>query len=140
MWTGSQNGYLAFSTDSGRTFSVLYNTAFNDKTDIRDIYMLSADSGWIATREGGLYSTSDNWRTCHRLPTSNHKGVSCVRPWKNHLIVTQGGKSYYTAIGGDGRWQSTPLALRDFEVDSATGMLWALNDNKEVVLMEDIDR
>ena len=49
MWTGSQNGYLAFSTDSGRTFSVLYNTAFNDKTDIRDIYMLSADSGWIAT-------------------------------------------------------------------------------------------
>ena len=140
MWTGSQNGYLAFSTDSGRTFSVLYNTAFNDKTNIQDIYMLSADSGWIAIREGGLYSTSDNWRTCHRLASPYCKGVKRVRPWKNHLIVTQGGKSYYTAIGGDGRWQSTPLALRDFEVDTATGMLWALNDNGQVVLMEDIDR
>ena len=140
MWTGSQNGYLAFSTDSGRTFSVLYNTAFNDKTDIRDIYMLSADSGWIATREGGLYSTSENWRTCHRLPTPNHKGVSRVRPWKNYLMVMQGGKSYYTEIGEDGRWQSTPLALLDFEVDTTTGMLWALDENEEVVLMEDIDR
>lgn len=140
MWTGSQNGYLAFSTDSGRTFSVLYNTAFNDKTNIQDIYMLSADSGWIATREGGLYSTSDNWRTCHRLASPYGKGVKRVRPWKNYLIVMQGGKSYYTAIGGDGHWQSTPLALRDFEVDSATGMLWALDENREVILMEDIDR
>lgn len=140
MWTGSQNGYLAFSTDSGRTFSVLYNTSFNDKTDIRDIYMLSADSGWIAIREGGLYSTSDNWRTCRYLTTPFRKGVSRVRPWKNYLMVMQGGKSYYTTIGGDGRWQRTPLALSDFEVDTATGMLWALDENKEVVLMEDIDR
>ena len=140
MWTGSQNGYLAFSTDSGRTFSVLFNTSFNNKTDIQDIYMLTADSGWIATREGGLYSTSDNWRTCHRLPTPNHKGVSRVRPWKNYLMVMQGGKSYYTEIGEDGRWQSTPLALLDFEVDTTTGMLWALDENEEVVLMEDIDR
>ncbi|MBP5496828.1 MAG: hypothetical protein J6X98_06640 [Bacteroidales bacterium] len=140
MWTGSQNGYLAFSTDSGRTFSVLYNTAFNDKTDIRDIYMLSADSGWIAIREGGLYSTSDNWRTYRYLTTPFRKGVSRVRPWKNYLIVMQGGKSYYTTIGGDGRWQRTPLALSDFEVDTATGMLWALDDNGEVILMEDIDQ
>lgn len=140
MWTGSQNGYLAFSTDSGRTFSVLYNTSFNDKTDIQDIYMLSADSGWIATREGGLYSTTDNWRTCHRLASPYGKGAKRVRPWKNYLIVMQGNKSYYTAIGGDGRWQGTPLALRDFEVDTATGMLWALDDNREVILMEDIDQ
>ncbi|MBO7493286.1 MAG: hypothetical protein J6T87_03995 [Bacteroidales bacterium] len=140
MWTGSQNGYLAFSTDSGRTFSVLYNTAFNDKTNIQDIYMLSADSGWIAIREGGLYSTSDNWRTCHRLASPYCKGVKRVRPWKSHLIVTQGGKSYYTAIGGNGRWQSTPLALRDFEVDTATGKLWALDENREIIMMDDIDR
>ena len=140
MWTGSQNGYLAFSTDSGRTFSVLYNTSFNDKTDIRDIYMLTADSGWIALREGGLYSTSDNWRTCHRLPTPYGKGVKRVRSWKNHLIVSQGSKSFHTKIGGDGHWQGTPLALRDFEVDTITGMLWALDDNGEVVLMEDINQ
>lgn len=140
MWTGSQNGYLAFSTDSGRTFSVLYNTAFNDKTNIQDIYMLSADSGWIAIREGGLYSTSDNWRTCHRLASPYGKVAKRVRPWKNYLMVMQGGKSYYTAIGGDGHWQSTPLALRDFEVDTATGKLWALDENKEIIMMEDIDR
>ncbi len=140
MWTGSQNGYLAFSTDSGRTFSVLFNTSFNNKTDIQDIYMLTADSGWIATREGGLYSTSDNWRTCHRLASPYGKGAKRVRPWKNYLMVMQGGKSYYTAIGGDGHWQRTPLILRDFEVDTATGMLWALDENREVIMMEDIDR
>ncbi len=140
MWTGSQNGYLAFSTDRGRTFSVLRNTAFNDKTDIQDIYMLSADSGWIATREGGLYSTSDNWRTCHYLSTPFGKGVSRVRPWKNYLIVAQGSKSFYTEIGDDGCWRRTPLALSDFEADTATGMLWALDDKGDVVLMEDLDR
>jgi len=141
LWTGSQNGYLAFSSDSGRTFNILRNTtAFDDKTDIRDIYMLSSDSGWIAVRDNSLYSTSDNWRTCHRLLTPNHKGVSRVRPWKGYLLVTQGSKSYYTPVGGDDRWQRTPLTLSDFEVDTATGMLWAIDHNGEIVLMEDLDR
>ena len=139
MWTGSQNGYLAFSTDSGRTFNVLQNTTFDDKTDIRDIYMLSSDSGWIAVRENGLYSTSDNWRTCHYWSTPFGKGVSRVRPWKGYLLVTQGGKSYYTPVGGDGRWQCTSLALSDFEVDPVTGMLWAIDANGEIVLMEDLN-
>lgn len=140
LWTGSQNGYLAFSSNSGRTFNVLRNTAFDDKTDIRDIYMLSSDSGWIAVRDGGLYSTSDNWCTFHRLSTPNHKGVSRVRPWKGYLIVTQGHKSYYTPVDGDGRWLRTPLTLSDFEVDLATGMLWAIDDNGEIVLMKDLDQ
>ena len=140
LWTGSQDGYLAFSSDSGQTFVALRDTAFDHKTGIDDIYMLSSDSGWIAVRDNGLYSTSDNWRTFHRLSTPNHKGVSRVRPWKGYLLVTQGRKSYYTAADGDGRWQRTPLTLSDFEVDTNTGMLWAIDDNGEIVLMEDLDR
>ena len=140
MWTGSQDGYLAFSSDGGRTFKVLRDTAFDHKADIRDIYMLSSDSGWIAVRNNGLYSTSDNWHTYNRLSTPNQKGVSRVRPWKNHLIVTQGRKSYYTPVDGDGRWQRTPLTLLDFEVDTSTGLMWAIDENNQVILMEEIDK
>ena len=52
----------------------------------------------------------------------------------------QSGKSYYTKVDSDGRWQRTPLALRDFEVDNATGMLWAIDGNGQVILMEEIDQ
>jgi len=140
LWTGSQDGYLAFSSDSGQTFVALRDTAFDHKTGIDDVYMLSSDSGWIAVHDNGLYSTSDNWRTFHRLSTPNHKGVSRVRPWRGYLLVIQGGKSYYTPVDGEGRWQRTPLTLSDFEVDTATGKLWAIDENGEIVLMEDLDR
>lgn len=140
LWTGSQDGYLAFSTDRGRTFTVLRDTAFDRKMGIDDIYMLSSDSGWIAGHNYGLYSTSDNWRTYHYLPTPYGKSVSRVRPWKNHLIVTQSGKSYFTTVNGDGHWQPTPLTLSDFEVDNATGKLWAIDSKGEIILMEDLDK
>ncbi len=140
LWTGSQDGYLAFSTDRGRTFTVLRDTAFDRKMGIDDIYMLSSDSGWIAGHNYGLYSTSDNWLTYHFLPTPYGKSVSRVRPWKGYLIVKQSGKSYYTKADGDGRWQPTPLTLSDFEVDNAMGKLWAINSKGEIVLMEEIDQ
>ena len=138
MWTGSQDGYMAFSDNSGRSFTKL--RSFDVKMYIDDIYMLSADSGWIASRDEGLFSTSNNWRNYHRHSTPFGKGVSRIRPWKGYLIVTQGRKSYYTTTDGDGRWQRTPLPLADFEVDTATGNLWAIDDHGEVVLMEDIDQ
>lgn len=137
MWTGSQDGYLAFSADSGRTFTPLLENAYFDET-IDDIYMFSADSGWIAGQ--GLYSTSNNWRTFHRLPTPNDKKVNRVRPWKGLLIVKQADKTYYTAANSDVRWQRTPLALRDFEVDCHSGMMWAIDDNGEIILMKDLDQ
>ena len=138
MWTGSQDGYIAFSDNSGRSFTKL--RSFDFKMYIKDIYMLSADSGWIASSDEGLFSTSNNWRNYHRHSTPFGKGVSRIRPWKGYLIVTQGRKSYYTTTDGDGRWQRTPLPLADFEVDTATGNLWAIDDHGEVVLMEDIDQ
>ena len=138
LWTGSQDGYLAFSADSGRTFTPLLDKAFDHKMGIDDIYMLSSDSGWIAGQD--LYSTSDNWRTYHRVPTPYDKKVSHVRPWKNYLIVKQSHKSYFIKFDGDYHWQHTPLTLRDFEVDNNSGMLWALDENRQVILMEEIDR
>ena len=102
--------------------------------------MLSSDSGWIAAGDDKLYSTSNNWRTIQRWSTPNHKGVRRVRPWKNYLLVTQSQKSYYTLLDGKGQWQRTPLALSDFEVDTLTGKLWAIDDDGEILLMEDIDQ
>ena len=139
MWTGSQDGYLTFSADSGRTFTTLRDTAFDHKTGIDKIYMLTADSGWIVCHDKSFYSTSDNWRTWHRHSTPGNNGASFVRPWKNYLIVGRANESYYTTAGAS-EWKRTPLTLRSFEVDPITGMLWALDDNQQVVLMEDIDR
>ncbi len=140
LWTGSQDGLLIFSTDSGQTFTTLRDTAFDHKTGIDDIYMLSADSGWIVCHDESLYSTSDNWRTFHRQPTPSDKGVSLIRPWMNYLIVKQAGKSYYTTTDNTLQWKRMPLTLLLFEVDTATGMMWAIDDKHEVVLMEDIDK
>ncbi len=140
LWTGSQDGLLIFSTDSGQTFTTLRDTAFDHKTGIDDIYMLSADSGWIVCHDESLYSTSDNWRTFHRWPTPSDKGVSLIRPWMNYLIVKQAGKSYYTTTDNTLQWKRMPLTLLLFEVDTATGMMWAIDDKHEVVLMEDIDK
>ena len=139
MWIGSQDGMLAFSADSGRTFITLRDTAFDHKTGIAAIYMCSADSGWIICDDGNLYSTNDNWHTYHRHSTPGDKGVSLVRPWKNYLIARQDGKSYYTTADGASGWKCTPLTLRYFEVDTSNGTMWALDDSKQVVLMEDID-
>lgn len=138
LWTGSQDGYLAFSADSGRTFTPLLDKSFDYKMGIKDIYMISTDSGWIAGQ--ALYSTSDNWTTFHRVPILNGDKVSRVRVWKDLLIMRQSGMSYYTPIHGDVHWKRTPLGLRDFEVDNATGMMWALDDNGEIVLMEELGR
>ena len=69
MWAGSQDGLLLFSADSGRTFTTLRDTAFERKQGIDDIYMLSADSGWIAGHGNRIYSTTDNWRTVRRWAT-----------------------------------------------------------------------
>lgn len=138
MWAGSQDGYLAFSADSGRTFSALRDTAFDVKAGIDDIYMLSADSGWIACGKS-IYSTSDNWRSWHRWPTPMGKKVNRVRLWRGGLVA-MGGGSYYAPLGDSLRWQHIPVRIRGFEVDTATGMMWAIDESRQVILMESLER
>ena len=138
MWAGSQDGLLLFSADSGRTFTTLRDTAFERKQGIDDIYMLSADSGWIAGHGNRIYSTADNWRTVRRWATPldqklytvtnphDQYWVTCVRSWQNHLLVHEAYWSFITPLGDTLHWQRTPFNLQnDFEVDTATGCLWA---------------
>ena len=152
VWAGSQDGLLTFSADSGRTFIALRDTAFERKQGIDDIYMLSADSGWIAGHGNRIYTTSDNWRTVRRWPTPldqklyvvtdphDQYWVNRVRTWKGYLIVDEAFMSFYTPLGDTLRWQHTPQPITDFEVDTATGALWALDDSGYVVRFEDFDR
>ena len=138
MWAGSQDGLLLFSADSGRTFTTLRDTAFERKQGIDDIYMLSADSGWIAGHGNRIYSTTDNWRTVRRWATPldqklytvtnphDQYWVTCVRSWQNYLLVHEAYWSFITPLGDTLHWQRTPFNLQnDFEVDTATGCLWA---------------
>jgi hypothetical protein len=150
MWAGSQDGLLLFSADSGRTFTTLRDTAFERKQGIDDIYMLSADSGWIAGHGNRIYSTTDNWRTVRRWATPldqklytvtdphDQYWVNRVRTWnatdrertntfrQNHLLVHEAYWSFITPMGEKMHWQRTPFNLQpDFEVDTAAGHLWA---------------
>ena len=145
MWIGSQDGMLAFSADSGRTFTPLRDTAFDRKTGIDEIYMCSAQSGFIGCHDNSLYATTDNWRTYHRLPTpfdqkviTKNDIVGRVRQWKNYLIIKQGGESFYSPVKKI-RWKRTPVTLRYFEVDPATGRLWGIDDSHQVVMTEDLE-
>ena len=54
MWTGSQDGYLTFSTDSGRSFTTLRDTAFDHKTVV-SLCRDQAERLWIATLRDGLW-------------------------------------------------------------------------------------
>lgn len=146
MWIGSQDGMLAFSADSGRTFTALRDTAFDRKTGIDEIYMCSAQSGFIGCHDNSLYATTDNWRTYHRLPTpfdqkviTKNDIVGRVRQWKNYLIIEQGGESFYSPVKKI-CWKRTPVTLRHFEVDPATGRLWGIDDSHQVVMTEDLQR
>lgn len=149
LWIGSSQatspGHLFYSADSGRTFTVL-RTAFDVNVKIEDIYMVSADSGFLGTYDNQLYSTSDNWSTFHRIPTPRDqqlfdrgvKSVEPLRPWKGYLIAIQGKKSFCTRIDTIA-WRPTPLPLADFEVDTVTGRLWAVTDSGQLVLMYDME-
>ncbi len=159
MWAGSQDGLLLFSADSGHTFTTLRDTAFERKQGIDDIYMLSADSGWIAGHGNRIYSTTDNWRTVRRWATPldqklysvtdphDQYWVNRVRTWnatdrertntfrQNLLLVHEAYWSFITPMGEKLHWQRTPFNLQpDFEVDTAAGHLWARDSMDHVAV------
>lgn len=162
MWAGSQDGLLLFSADSGRTFTTLRDTAFERKQGIDDIYMLTADSGWIAGHGNRVYSTTDNWRSVRRWPTPldqklytvtdphDQYWVNRVRTWnaterertdsirQGHLLVHEAYWTFITPLGDSLHWRRTPINMqKDFEVDTASGRLWARDDSGRVVMMTD---
>ncbi|MBQ3787811.1 MAG: hypothetical protein II849_03275 [Bacteroidales bacterium] len=152
LWMGSNNGILTFSADSGRTFTVLRDSAFEIKLGIDDIYMLTADSGWIAGHGNRIYSTHDNWHTWRRWSTPLDQGlykvtnphnqywVTRVRPWRGSLLAVQAGMSFITPLGDSLQWQPTGQPLVDFEVDTVTGNLWAINDSGQLLYIESLER
>lgn len=151
LWMGSNNGILTFSADSGRTFTVLRDSAFETKQGIDDIYMVTADSGWIAGHGNRIYSTHDNWRTWHRWPTPldqrlyevtnphDQYWVTRVRPWKGYLLAIEAGMRFITPLGDSLHWQPTWQPLYDFEVDTVSGNLWAINDSCQLIYIEDLE-
>lgn len=151
MWMGSNEGLLTYSADSGRTFTVLRDSAFDSKMGIDDIYMVSADSGWIGGHGNAIYSTSDNWRSFHRWTTPQKQGLYTVtdphsqywvtqtRSWKGWLIASQAGMSFYSPLAPELHWQRTPLPLTVYEVDTLSDCLWALTDSGQLVLTHDME-
>ena len=145
LWMGSNSGLIAFSADSGRTFTRVGDTALHLNAD--DLYMLTADSGWLADHSNRLFSTSDNWRTCHRYATPRDQGLYAgkagyfgrIRPWQGHLLAIEAGRSYIAPKSDSLRWRATRWPLRDFEVDTLSHALWAVTDSGQLLYCKSLD-
>lgn len=153
IWLG--NGVLAYSADSGRTFQVIDSTIGCPTS----IYMINNNSGYMGTSRNRIFSTSDNWRTKHRLPTpkDQHKTskhdydntyddseILDIKQWNDYLIVTEKslignreGEVFYTLLNDSMSWQRPPINVISYEVDSLTGALWAIDDSNRLIRLSD---
>lgn len=150
--SGTSDGVLAYSADSGLTFHVL-RTKFKGETGIHTLHMVNSDSGYVGNYTNSIFSTSDNWRTIHRVITpmeqlhwakhaDDNLWIEKIRQWKNELIVKQIvrgrlSETFHTPLNGNIQWQPSPITLYDYEVDSVTGALWAVSDSEQLVRLTD---
>ena len=157
LWIASCSGRkfenLAYSTDSGRTYTSLMPPFVKKKDDengIEELYMTNANDGYAGTYGNGLYHTTDNWNTASKLTTPLDQGllenlyytdtwIHRIRPWRQWLIVSEARTVAYTPIGAQLHWQPMPLNVVNYEVDDATGELWGITDSGQLVLMQDME-
>ena len=155
MWmaaaSGRQYECMAYSTDRGQSFTTL-NPPFADPNDdeggVEELYMVTADSGFAGTYGGGIYSTSDNWRTAHRWANPieqrlmekdiySDSWVNRIRPWRGWLIATLSQSTFCTPMGSSPKWQTLPWAT--YEVDTVSGNLWAVTDSGQLLYLTDMN-
>lgn len=153
LWMASASGRsfktMAYSDDRGKTFKALKPTfpdCVKGEDGIEELFMFSTDSGFAGTYGNRIYSTSDNWRTAHRIATPQDQGlmecrgncwVTRLRQWHGWLISTQNGTTAYTQLGGKTKWKILPLS--DHETDPESDRLWAITDSGQLVLMHDME-
>lgn len=156
MWMAAASGRtfecMAYSTDRGRTFTTLATPFDGDESGeggIEELYMVTADSGFAGTYGGNLYSTSDNWRTVHRLFSPLNQGllvrqtewdefwVTRIRPWHGYLLATVGGTTAIAPLTDSLQWQM--LSFATYEVDTASGHLWAISDSGQLLYLTDLE-
>ena len=110
--------------------------------------MVTADSGFAGTYGGGIYSTSDNWRTAHQWANPIEQGlmekdiysdswVNRIRPWHGWLIATLSQSTFCTPMGSSPKWQTLPWAT--YEVDTVSGNLWAVTDSGQLLYLTDME-
>lgn len=156
MWMAAASGrqfkYMAFSSDRGRSFTPLTTPFDGDESGeggIEELYMVTSDSGFAGTYGGDIYSTSDNWRTAHRLFSPLDQGllkkntymdaeVRRIRLWHGWLIATLFQTTAITPTDSDSlHWQLLPWDT--YEVDTTSGNLWAITDSGELVYFTDLE-
>lgn len=154
IWLGSASGrsegILAHSSDSGRSFQVL-RTDFDGETGIHTLFMFNTDSGYVGNYTNSIFSTSDNWRTIHRITApfeqiggAKHDNdglwINRIRQWNDYLIVTEGNQTFITPLKGTIHWERPAIELYDYEVDSLSGALWAISDSGQLARLTNWDK
>ncbi|MBP5612565.1 MAG: hypothetical protein J6X35_00225, partial [Bacteroidales bacterium] len=128
-------------------------TDFDGETGIHTLHMVTADSGYVGNYTNSIFSTSDNWRTIHRVITpmeqlhlvkhdDDKPWIEKIRQWKKELIVRQIvrgrlSETFHTPLNGNIQWQPSPITLYDYEVDPVTDALWAVSDSGQLVRLTD---
>ena len=157
LWMASASGRnfesLSYSEDEGRTFTRLKPSFVNQKYDqdgIHALFMTNATNGFAGTYDNRLYYTDNNWHTVKQIETpldqnllenNNYQDtwINRIRLWKQWLVVTESGTTAYTEFGREPHWQSLPLPVASYEVDPVLDKLWAITENGQLVLMEDME-
>lgn len=154
MWmaaaSGRQYECMAYSTDRGQSFTTLkppFADPNDDEGGVEELYMVTADSGFAGTYGGGIYSTSDNWRTAHQWANPIEQGlmeeknrdsrVNRIRPWRGWLIATLRQSTFCTPMGSSPKWQTLPWDT--YEVDTVSGNLWAISDSGQLLYLTDMN-
>ncbi|MBR1766194.1 MAG: hypothetical protein IJ745_04025 [Bacteroidales bacterium] len=156
LWMAASSGRdykcMVYSTDSGRTYTLLHpdiSDTGNFVDGIYELYMATAYSGFAGTFGGNIYSTADNWRTAQSLATPIDQGVmeanddntwvTRIRPWRQWLIATLHDMTYATPTDGDSlHWQ--PMPWITYEVDTSSGNLWAVSNSGQLIYLTDMER
>ena len=155
MWmaaaSGRQYECMAYSTDRGQSFTTLmppFADPNDDEGGVEELYMVTADSGFAGTYGGGIYSTSDNWRTAHQWANPIEQGlmekniysdswVNRIRPWRGWLIATLRQSTFCTPMGSSPKWQTLPWDT--YEVDTVSGNLWVISDSGQLLYLTDME-
>ena len=148
-WMGGSSGNILFTSNFGKSWRKL-NSPFDKSSRTHSIYMINANEGISGTLNNYIYITKDNWTNFKKIKTPfdqklyktnsqySDNRINKIRIWKNYYIVNQDDKIFYTDRNNI-VWKKFNIDLSDFEIDRQNNDFFAISNDGEVILFDDIN-
>ena len=153
-WVAGVNGFIAYSSNSGQSWTGIYTS---DNENINSIFFINDNTGWVAGEKGSIYMSEDSGETWIRLLGNGSVDFNAIffidelTGWvcgtANTLIKTMdGGLSWFSLKPSNGfpedNWQDVYfidenngwLIGRDGKILISTdgGASWDFNGSSEI--------